>query len=146
MPGSSIGAYCRPMGTLHLEPTSHVCSMHSLSTELPSPWSLAGVWPICASEYLLDTLPRHSLELLRVGTAGPSQQLSNQVVHLRPLMEAIGATSAIVGLAIPVFKSAKDLRDRIKLVRYPPYPLVPSGRSSSFSIRVLRSHRKKRNF
>ena len=34
-------------------------------------------------------------------------------------MEAVGATSAIVGLAIPVFKSAKELRDRIKLVRYP---------------------------
>jgi len=38
-------------------------------------------------------------------------------------MEAVGATSAIVGLAIPVFKCAKELRDRIKLVRYPPYPL-----------------------
>ena len=38
-------------------------------------------------------------------------------------MEAVGATSAIVGLAVPVFKSAKELRDRIKLVRYPPHPL-----------------------
>ena len=34
-------------------------------------------------------------------------------------MEAIGAASAIVGLAIPVFQCAKALRDRIKLVRYP---------------------------
>ena len=34
-------------------------------------------------------------------------------------MEAVGATSAIVGLAIPVFKSAKELRDKFKLVRYP---------------------------
>ena len=33
-------------------------------------------------------------------------------------MEAVGAASAIVGLAIPVFKSAKELRDRINLVRY----------------------------
>ena len=38
-------------------------------------------------------------------------------------MEALGATSAIVGLAVPVFQSAKALRDRIKLVRYPPHPL-----------------------
>ena len=37
-------------------------------------------------------------------------------------MEAVGATSAIVGLAIPVFKSAKELRDKIKLVRDPLYP------------------------
>jgi hypothetical protein len=33
-------------------------------------------------------------------------------------MEPVGAASAIVGLAIPVFKCAKELRDRIKLVRY----------------------------
>jgi hypothetical protein len=33
-------------------------------------------------------------------------------------MEGAAAASAIVGLAIPVFKSAKFLRDRIKLVRY----------------------------
>jgi hypothetical protein len=32
-------------------------------------------------------------------------------------MEAIGAASAIVGLAIPVFQCAKALRDRLKLVR-----------------------------
>ena len=32
-------------------------------------------------------------------------------------MEAIGGANAIVGLAVPVFKIAKDLRDRIKLVR-----------------------------
>ena len=38
-------------------------------------------------------------------------------------MEVVGTTSAIVGLAIPVFQSAKALRDRIKLVCYPPYPL-----------------------
>ena len=36
-------------------------------------------------------------------------------------MEAIGAASAILGLAIPVFQCAKALRDRIKLVRYPLY-------------------------
>ena len=33
-------------------------------------------------------------------------------------MEVLGATSAIVGLAVPVFQCAKALRDRIKLVRY----------------------------
>ena len=33
-------------------------------------------------------------------------------------MEALSATSAAVGLAIPVFQCAKSLRDRIKLVRY----------------------------
>ena len=32
-------------------------------------------------------------------------------------MEAIGVASTIVGLAIPVFNSAKELRDGIKLVR-----------------------------
>jgi len=32
-------------------------------------------------------------------------------------MEALGATSAVVALAIPVFKCAKELRDKIKLVR-----------------------------
>ena len=32
-------------------------------------------------------------------------------------------TSAIVGLAVPVFQAAKALRDRIKLVRYPPHLL-----------------------
>ena len=38
-------------------------------------------------------------------------------------MELVGATSAIVGLAIPVFKFAKELRDRINLVRYSPHLL-----------------------
>ncbi len=38
-------------------------------------------------------------------------------------MEPLASTSAIVGLAIPVFQSAKALRDRFKLVRYPPHPL-----------------------
>jgi hypothetical protein len=38
-------------------------------------------------------------------------------------MEPVGATSAIVGLAIPVFKCAKELRDRIKLVRHSHHPL-----------------------
>jgi hypothetical protein len=33
-------------------------------------------------------------------------------------MEGVGAASAVVGLAIPVFKCAKELRDKIKLVRY----------------------------
>ena len=38
-------------------------------------------------------------------------------------MDVVSATGAIVGLAVPVFQSAKALRDRIKLVRYPPYHL-----------------------
>ena len=38
-------------------------------------------------------------------------------------MEVVSATSAVVGLAVPVFQSAKALRDRIKLVRCPPHPL-----------------------
>ena len=38
-------------------------------------------------------------------------------------MEVVTATSAIVGLAIPVFQCAKALRDRINLVRYPHHPL-----------------------
>ena len=38
-------------------------------------------------------------------------------------MEALGATSAIVGLAVPVFQCAKALRDRIKLVCYPLHSL-----------------------
>jgi hypothetical protein len=38
-------------------------------------------------------------------------------------MDPLGTTSAIVGLAIPVFKCAKELRDKIKLVRYSLHPL-----------------------
>ena len=38
-------------------------------------------------------------------------------------MDVVSATSAVVGLAIPVFQCAKALRDRIKLVRYPLHPL-----------------------
>jgi hypothetical protein len=38
-------------------------------------------------------------------------------------MDPLSTTSAIVGLAIPVFKCAKELRDKIKLVRYLPHPL-----------------------
>ena len=38
-------------------------------------------------------------------------------------MEVVSATSAIVGLAVPVFQCAKALRDRIKLVCYPLHPL-----------------------
>ena len=38
-------------------------------------------------------------------------------------MEAVSAASTLLGLAIPVFQCAKALRDRVKLVRYPPHPL-----------------------
>ena len=38
-------------------------------------------------------------------------------------MEVLGATSAVVGLAVPVFQCAKALRDRIKLVCYRLHPL-----------------------
>ena len=40
-------------------------------------------------------------------------------------MGAIGAASAMIGLAVPVFKGAIELQDRIKLVRlvYPPHSL-----------------------
>ena len=38
-------------------------------------------------------------------------------------MDGVAATSAVVGLAVPVFQCAKALRDRIKFVRYPLYPL-----------------------
>ena len=38
-------------------------------------------------------------------------------------MEVVSATSAIVGLAVPVFQCAKALRDRIKLVCYPHHSL-----------------------
>ena len=48
-------------------------------------------------------------------------------------MEAVGGASAIVGLAVPVFKCAKELRDRIKLVRLF-YPLNPLR---TFSFRAL---------
>src|SRR5258706_2590290 len=50
------------------------------------------------------------------------RQLSQTTRPSRPPMEVISATSAIVGLAVPVFQSAKALRDRIKLVRYPLHP------------------------
>ena len=41
-------------------------------------------------------------------------------------MEAVSATltiAGLAGLAVQVFQCAKALRDRIKLVRYPPHPL-----------------------
>ena len=55
------------------------------------------------------------LELVRVCAPSP-QQLSQST---RPPMDVFSATSAIVGLAVPVFQCAKALRDRIKLVRCP---------------------------
>src|SRR5258706_4897512 len=58
------------------------------------------------------------LELLRVCAPCPQHSCPS-----RPPMDVVSATSAIVGLAVPVFQSAKALRDRIKLVRYPPHPL-----------------------
>ena len=44
-------------------------------------------------------------------------------------MAAIGAASAMIGLPVPIFKGAKELLDRKKLVRlvYPPHPLCISG-------------------
>ena len=54
-----------------------------------------------------------------------SESVHRSSQHSRPSrlpMEVVSATSAIVGLAVPVFQSAKALRDRIKLVRYP-HPL-----------------------
>ena len=86
----------------------------------PSSKDLAGNWPLCASVSFSVRRPfPPRLELLhRV-----PQQLLQSTYLSRPRMEAVGATSAIVGLAIPVFKSAKALRDRIKLVRYRPRSL-----------------------
>ena len=53
----------------------------------------------------------------QVDTPYPSTTLSTCPPQLP--MEAIGATGAIAELAIPVFKCAKEFRDRVKLVRYP---------------------------
>ena len=76
----------------------------------------------------------------QVDTPYPSTTLSTRPPQLP--MEAIGATSAIVGLAIPTFKCAKELRDRIKLVRYPPH-LLHALRAPIIIVR--RSHRRKQN-
>ena len=62
------------------------------------------------------------LELPRVCSLYP-EQLPQLTRPSRPRMDALGATGAIVGLAIPVFQCAKALRDRIKLVRFPPHSL-----------------------
>ena len=75
----------------------------------------------------------------QVDTPYPSTTLSTRPPQLP--MEAIGATGAIVGLAIPVFKCAKGLRDRVKLVRYPPHP--QTARDNLLPVR--RSHRRKGN-
>ena len=77
----------------------------------------------------------------QVDTPYPSTILSTRPPRLP--MEAIGATSAIVGLAIPVFKYANELRDKFKLVRYPPH-LLHALRA--LIIIVRRSHRRKQNF
>ena len=52
-------------------------------------------------------------------------------------MEALGATSAIVGLAVPVFQCAKALRDRIKLVRYRLHPLCYSYKAHNYSLSMF---------
>ena len=114
--------YPSPNETLYSEPaniSASACSMHSLSTEPPPPrrvWLETGHSAL--RDHLMYSVRRPSppqLERLRVCTPCP-QQFSHSTRPSRSLMEAVGATSAIVGLAIPVFKCAKELRDRIKLV------------------------------
>ena len=85
---------------------------------------------ICACQ---STKPLWRLASLCFGTDARShqslncapclQQLSQSAHPSQPPIEVVSATSAIVGLAVPVFQCAKALRDRIKLVRYPLHPL-----------------------
>ena len=70
-------------------------SIYSVRRPFPSQLELLQVYPRCSPTTFQSTHP------------------------FRSLMDPV---STIVVLAI-VFKSAKDLRDRIKLVRYPPHPL-----------------------
>ena len=53
-------------------------------------------------------------------------------------MGAVGAASAIVGLADPDFQCAKALRDRIEIARHLPHLLRVHGRS--FTICGRKSH------
>ena len=74
----------------------------------------------------LDARSHNSLNcpesVLRASQRLSSQRLS-QSNPPQPPMEALSATSAIAGLAVPVFQCAKALRDRIKLVCYLHRPL-----------------------
>jgi len=128
---------------MYFEPVNISVSVHSLlSTESPS-----RVW-LETSFIPLDTRSHHSLNCSESVNCTP-QQLSQSTRSSRPPMEALGATSAVVGLAIPVFKCATELRDKIKLVR--PLSSEPSACPQSahdysiFYIRVRRSHRRKRS-
>ena len=109
---------CIPALILHFGPAG--CGMHSLLTEPPSPprvWMETGHFRN-HSIYARSHHNSNSSESVHRA----HQQLSQSTRPSRPRMEAVGAGSAIVGLAglaIPVFKCAKELRDRIKLVRYP---------------------------
>lgn len=51
-------------------------------------------------------------------------------------MEILGATSAVVGLAVPVFQSAKYLRDRMKLVLYLPMCFIGAYSLSALAGRI----------
>jgi len=135
---------CAP-STLSLSisrPVCTACTCYQLSRSE----SLAGDWPLLL--FRIDARSHHSLNCSESVSCTP-QQLSQSTRSSRPPMEALGATSAVVGLAIPVFKCAKELRDKIKLVR--PLPSEPSTYHQSahdysiFYIRVRRSHRRKRS-
>ena len=132
------------MCTLYFEPVNISASVHSITCN-----QLSRLWESETTFLIpLDARCYHNLNCSESVNCAP-QQLYQSTCSSRPPMEALGATSAVVGLAIPVFKCAKELRDKIKLVR--PLPFEPSAYYqgahdySMFYIRVRRSHRRKRN-
>ena len=105
----------RTFYTLCFEPANISGSVRGVQLS----WRLA----MCLGFILLSTrCSHHTLNSSQSGTRAP-QRLSQSTSSSLPHMEVVSGTSTIVGLAIPVFNSAKELRDRIKLVRYPPHPL-----------------------
>jgi hypothetical protein len=103
--------------------SASVCSMYLLSTEPPSPLRLESGGRLAALSFPIYYSARRRFPP-RLGSVhrAPSDS-ANQLAHFDHLMDPLSTTSAIVRLAIPVFKCAKELRDKIKLVRYPPHPL-----------------------
>jgi len=98
-------------------PVCPACTCYQLSRRLRLVSSRLGFgWRLATSLIPLDARSHHSLIYPESVDCTP-QRLSQSTRSSRPPMEALGATSAVVGLAIPVFKCAKELRDKIKLVR-----------------------------
>ena len=116
-----------------LSPTYYAaqCGPSTLSLPISQP-----VYVACPQRVWLETLLRNCsiyslgarshqvLNSSKTVNCAP-QQLSNQRVHLDHPWRSLAQLLQSSRWPIPVFKSAKELRDGVKLVCYPPHPLHP---------------------